>query len=1205
VNAAELERRDRDTRGRAQREFVGPLVVEAGAGTGKTSILVARIAAWALGPGWERAAARLEAAAADSPPGPDDVARDVLSRVCAITFTEAAAAEMELRSGRALREVAAGGSPVGLDPDVLPPRPARRERAEALGEALEHLGVRTIHAYCRRILARHPLEAGLHPSFQVDADAGVQADVVREVVERAVRQGYGADADPTLLELAAEGIGAAELEEALLELVADGVPPQALDADPLAPARVDEYRAHLEAALAALEAAHGGRLAGVPRNATRTHAVLEVVEASRRALANGDGLEALVEALRDPWAEARGRLGEWSRGKFKGVESSCLAGAADGLRRAAAQLLSLVEILIRFDPLLLERARRALAPMLAEAQQELRVRGFASFASLLRDARDLLADHPTLRAEVRAGIDQLLVDEFQDTDPIQCEIVRMLALEGEGRPGLFLVGDPKQSIYGWRRADLRAYDDFVTEVEPDRAARGLLSRNFRSLPALLDEVECVVAPVMREQRGVQPAFQPLVASNERRAASPPPGRAAVEHWISWAWNAEAGAPETLSAARTAELEARALARDLRDLHDAGDLAWSDAGILFRGTGDLETYLRELRSAGVPYAVERERTYYQRREIVEAAALLQCVLDPLDALALLATLRSAWVGVPDAALLPLWRHELPPRVTSLRGPDDEAIADLDRRIDAALSELPDGVPGMERVAGWEANLRWFVRSLAVLRQSFAREPVDRFVEKLRTLTLLEAGEAGRFLGAYRVANLDRFFRELRAELEAGGDAHALLRRLRRGVAEGEEAEGGRPAEAAEDAVRVMTIHKAKGLDFRHTYLVQLHKKPGGRGADRRRIRVGYAQGRSEYLLFGAPTLGHHAVQSQIETVEAAERVRTLYVAMTRARDRLVLLGQWPLQPPEEPVEAERAASYAELLQRRAGLAPALVERMVGLAGSGGDHDEDETGVRWRFPGLTAMDLAARPAAAFADVRPVAGRAASEWHELRAQAQARMGRPYRATASADAHAGVREEQAERRFGAGDAVGAEAPRVDVEAARVAGTAVHRILEDFDLEVESRAELERQRARLPALVKALAGPALRGAAEARAAAVLDRLGSGDASLLGRLRGLRQRIVARELPVLLPPPETPDGPVGFLAGALDLVYRDPASDELVVADYKTDAVLGAAELGERVRRYGSQGKVYQRALREAFALAYTPRFELWMLWAGEVVAVG
>jgi ATP-dependent exoDNAse (exonuclease V) beta subunit len=166
-----------------------------------------------------------------------------------------------------------------------------------------------------------------------------------------------------------------------------------------------------------------------------------------------------------------------------------------------------------------------------------------------------------------------------------------------------------------------------------------------------------------------------------------------------------------------------------------------------------------------------------------------------------------------------------------------------------------------------------------------------------------------------------------------------------------------------------------------------------------------------------------------------------------------------------------------------------------------------------------------------------------------------------------------------------------------RAIGTALHRLLEHVDLGAEPRAELSRQREAMHRTLEGLlSGPALERAREG-ADALLERIAGG--SLFGRLRALAADIVARELPVLLPPGD--EGPVGFVSGVIDLVYRDPDSGELVVADYKTDRVEGEAALDERRRLYAPQAEAYRRALHEALGLAAPPRFELWFLAADRI----
>jgi ATP-dependent exoDNAse (exonuclease V) beta subunit len=235
-------------------------------------------------------------------------------------------------------------------------------------------------------------------------------------------------------------------------------------------------------------------------------------------------------------------------------------------------------------------------------------------------------------------------------------------------------------------------------------------------------------------------------------------------------------------------------------------------------------------------------------------------------------------------------------------------------------------------------------------SFETEPAAVFVERLRALTLFEASEAARVLGRYRVANLDRFFRTLVEAMEADSDPHAVLRSLRTAVSEVREAEEGRPLAAAEDAVRVMTIHKAKGLDFTHVYLMQAQKR--SRGDSRARIDAAEAGDRFEYVLFGAATPGWHTVEERRRRVADAELIRTLYVAMTRARDRLVVAGVFPVD--SHPRRA-RARTHMDLVSQRETPEGGLAALAATVRRGGGSHG-DGAGARWVFPALEPASAA---------------------------------------------------------------------------------------------------------------------------------------------------------------------------------------------------------------------------------------------------------
>ena len=170
----------------------------------------------------------------------------------------------------------------------------------------------------------------------------------------------------------------------------------------------------------------------------------------------------------------------------------------------------------------------------------------------------------------------------------------------------------------------------------------------------------------------------------------------------------------------------------------------------------------------------------------------------------------------------------------------------------------------------------------------------------------------------------------------------------------------------------------------------------------------------------------------------------------------------------------------------------------------------------------------------------------------------------------------------------------------ATAAGSALHGILERLDLAGDLRAQLAAARSSLAVVMEGLIGPERRGEAVRRAGEILARLAAGP--LPARLAAIAPHVLARELSVLLPP-EDAGGPVGFVAGAIDLLYRDPASGELVIADYKSDEVTGDDEVAARAASYAPQGAVYRRAVALALRPPRPPRFELWFLHAGIVVA--
>jgi len=1171
----------------AQSEFGRPVVVVAGAGTGKTALLVARVVAWCVGPGWAKHA--------DEQLDPQSVARKVIERVVAITFTEAAASEMARKIGLAFLQLARWEEPVGWAPEseLLPPDPEEVEnRARALSEEGHRLVVSTIHAFCQRLLSTYPLEAGLHPHFEVDADGSRIEALAEEVVEDALRSLGADDKSRNWGRLAVEGVGPREIAGALVELVEAGAAPGLFSKDPFNDSAV--IGARLRSAVEAFRVAVGDRLEGRPGEVIEL--TRDVPEELAEVTSNGvadPSFEELCTAASSIDTRVLVRLKDWSRRKFGKKESNGLGSASEDVAAAAGRLAAVLGPLTAPCRDELEAARVVVAPLLERLQRRRSAAGLVTFSDQLRYAERLITENDGVRREVVAGIDHLLVDEFQDTDDVQCRLVESLALTGDPnkRPSLFIVGDPKQSIYAWRSADLAAYDDFVERVVEAGGEKVDLVRNFRSVTPILDEVERLVAPVMLEQKGIQPKFQKLEATDPRRGV---PGVEqspwkTVEHWLAWPRGKKGVGPEGGNSTRqTSALEAVALAADIRSLHDEGAIErWGDVAVLLRVGTDQETILEAFREAKVPYEVARERDYYRQREVVETAALVRCVLEPTDTLSLLTVLRSDVVGVPDVALAPLWDAGFAGRMARVSEPDTADAEAVAASISIAQAATPAGVPGGEVLPRWPGALQGAVDVVVELRQSLRHDPPDVFVEKIRTLWLAEVTASARYLGSYRRARIDAFLTDLEMTLVSGGGSDAQLARfLRQAVEAGQESRVPVPPDLETDAVHVMTIHKAKGLDFEHVYVAQVHKGSRG-GSDRKIAGLKTIDGHEEYQLFGWATPGYATAEWVQAQKTRAEMVRLLYVATTRAKNRLVISGGWG--PAGVEVAPEAASDFAKLIGRR--LDNGLVSEQIAAENERVDDEHDHV-VRvmpvfsdavkeWKHEGLGSAEWSL-PADQLQQAAALSG--------ARQTAEARMAQPVFRSASAEAHQRLQRAEAE-----GDRAVGEAP-TDRRLAMALGTAVHSMLETLDLgRALSPQVLERE----AGIVSALEADGVVSETDSPVEELVRRIAAGTS--LARLESVSGNVLSRELPVF-GWEENADGPGAVVSGIVDLVYRDPDDGRLVVADYKTDAVDDEDEINERTQVYEPQVRTYAKIVRTALDLEEEPHTELWFLAADRIV---
>jgi len=823
--------------GRAARNllrFQGDTVLTAGAGAGKTTALVGFYLALVQG--------RVEGVGRLS-------CLDILS----LTYTEKAAAEMKDRIREALLAA-------GLTDQV---------------ELLDRAPVETIHAFCARILRESALEAGLDPNFTILEDPGLLALSSGQAVMEALDRG---EPEAALLLDYLPFQGSSGLQEGLesgLKLARSmgqvtGELLSRLDrSEADLPDRLGECGGKLQAALA--------RLAGMELNpkAKSTPALKEIL-----ALA-GQPLD------QNPAARLRALL------------PSRVPQEIVPLRRKLLEITDEYELLAAEPEGL--AAARALVGLMARVEEEYnlakRTRSALDFDDLQLLARDLLFTKPEVRSRLKKRIKLILVDEFQDTNPLQWQIINCLQeRRDENRPlapgqdpaqalaldphRLLAVGDVKQSIYRFRGAEVEVFTRLKDRLaHTERGGVISLGHNYRSQPGLVSFYNSFFRRHLgRAETGFQAGF--LEEDRQRT------GRAGQE----------AGLVELLelgpgeSAAATRELEAAAVAWRIKELVEegspvpiGGDLegrggrdraAYGEVVILLRKLTQAAPFEAALRRLGIPFHLVRSEGGLARPEVQDLLNLLEHLARPLDAFLLTALLRSPLAGVNDETLLVLAQAG---GVALFAGP--------------GASPPPPGLePGQaEALAGFNRLLG----DLLALRDRLGpAELVETALERTDLGAVLLAG----FQGPERLANVQGLIEKVRSlSGQPGMGLSDLVERFR--------PLDGRPGLDLEpplweglDAVRIMTIHKAKGLQFPVVILGQSWQRnlaPGpsspvlirpGLGLGMKLKRAGDRKWRE--------TLSFRRIKEAEAEREKAEADRLLYVALTRAQDLLIVSGPRP-------------------------------------------------------------------------------------------------------------------------------------------------------------------------------------------------------------------------------------------------------------------------------------------------------------------------
>jgi ATP-dependent helicase/nuclease subunit A len=827
-----------------------------------------------------------------------------VDQIVAITFTNRAANEMRERLRRELDNLLSSAAP--------------RERAKWMRHkrTIDGAIMTTIHGFCSRLLREFPVEADIDPQFML-LDAHQSAMLEEAVAEDSLTESITSN-DRVVTELAA-GVGRASLARGLIDIYRSmrnqGLTLQILQEQIGKNHKtIEDYKGAVEQL--SLRMSEFIQTRGLPPSAEEKRC-----EAEQRWPQLRDFLLAVTEAT--PPAEfceavqgfrdatrptATGTIRDLVKELTDLIWKDKLAGSVPQsffdlhARRYAAELIKVVEVIER------------------KLDEEKRRKSALDFDDLQLRALKLLDAHPEVLRRTSGRYRFFLVDEFQDTNSLQRDLMARLALGGFNsgdstetqreerrlvpaqRANLFIVGDRKQSIYGFRGADVDVFREMTARIEAQNGLSVPLNRNFRSQRPLirlfnllfervfecdptiarddlnqLGYVEHEASVAAREDEDPQPAIELLVdlKPNDKvnnDAPQPKPRERDAEQ-LAARIIALAGT-ETISTPSRSQGEAAT----------QRTVAFRDVALLFRAMTEAHIYESAFRRAGIPYVTVDGKGFYAREEITDFVQLLRFLDNKTDEVALAAVLRSPLCGLSDDTLLALRCAPLKAKV--------EDRGRLHRR--SVVRPLLDALTDQEEIEFIDDNDRpAIVRARGLLHELIGRSKRSGLSDLLRFA--VEASEyrtvaAASFDGAQRLANLEKLF-TLAVRFERSGAY--LIRDFVRFVREFEEA-GGRESEGqiddSADAVRLMSIHQSKGLEFPVVIIPDLHRLPDNRrewwALDRHRgltLKVPDGRGR---LAAGS---AFSAFVERAKRREEFESMRLLYVAATRAQDRLVLSG----------------------------------------------------------------------------------------------------------------------------------------------------------------------------------------------------------------------------------------------------------------------------------------------------------------------------
>ncbi len=805
------------------------LFVEAGAGTGKTTALVGRLVE-TLGHG----AARID-------------------QIVAITFTDAAASELRARLRAKLDAV--------QHDDARPQ--AFKQRCLEARRNLDKGVISTIHGFASRVLSMFPTEAGL--PFEFDVLDDIESRLIRdkrwrafiastfgaqersEELERLLRIGLELDIEPKRLkplfiELDAQWHDAQQI----LELPRQQVPK--LD--------VSDVRRRLALLL------DYRQLCTDEEDKLAVH-MQQVVPAFVQELERFDQLErsAQIGLLR----AGIGGPGRGGKGASWGGDAKVVKSAWDDVTAACVQQVG------RLAQWYVIEMSALMATEVGQAAAHRHFVGSCTYDDLLVLVCRIVRDNAEVRQRLRETFTHLYVDEFQDTDSLQAELVELLTSDGEPNAlALFTVGDPRQSIYRFRRAEPRLFSEVRERQGADSVVR--LAANFRTQSGVIDWVNVVFGHAFGNQVGITTGE--LVASRAETSASVRViGASADSDSVDLATEGtgkgKGGAKRKRGlAADVRAVECNEVAELCRRARDDGwpigrdgearGARFRDIAIVFPARTSLSRLRRSLEEFNVPYRIEGREKLWQTQEVADLLNIVRAVSDPLDSIAVVASLRSIAFACTDIDLIE-WR---------------EAGHDWDyRKVDTVESLSNGSVPqAMATLLALHEQRHWLT----------VAELVERVIAVTDMFARVCAFDRPRDSWA-RIRYFQDLVRGWNHDSSTGLAGFVAWAGNR--VSEDADAVATINPDSDDDAVRLMTVHSSKGLEFPIVFVVGM----GSGKSPRETPKVIWGPTRSPEIALSTSvtTTGYETALKEHKAADAEEDVRLAYVACTRARDHLVV------------------------------------------------------------------------------------------------------------------------------------------------------------------------------------------------------------------------------------------------------------------------------------------------------------------------------